>query len=113
MAASDAWKVAETWFAKFLDRWEVAFIERLPTGLSKRHPSQGIAHEDLSGDWYVAEHKFRKLEQYSAEFRKAVAQHDINKAKYPDKQSLICFTFHFGRGKKNRRFIMLEITDEK
>lgn len=91
-------KVAERWWAKFL--------------FGVRVPSQGVSNEDLSGKWFTGEHKYRKLEQYSAEFRKAIQQYDANrerekvgKKRFP----LIAFTFHGSRGQNARRFLMIEV----
>lgn len=95
-------KVQERWWATFLG--------------GVRHASQGISHADLSGDWFVAEHKYRKLEQYSAEFRKAVKQHDENKAREVANKSgripLILLTFHGGVGQNARRFLIFEISSK-
>lgn len=88
-------KANERWWANFLG------------GL--RHASQGKAHPDVSGKWFTLEHKYRKLEQYSAEFRKAITQHDINRNLEPALQPLIGFTFHGSRGHNARRFLMIEI----
>lgn len=91
-------KVQERWWASFLG--------------GVRHASQGISHADLSGLWFVAEHKYRKLEQYSAEFRKAIHQSDQNRLR-EDKGSkrvpLILLTFHGGVGQNARRFLVIEV----
>lgn len=91
-------KVAERWFAKFLG--------------GVRHASQGVSHADVSSDVFVVEHKYRKLDQYSAEFRKAIAQHDANRErenKGDKREPIVCFTFHGTRGQNARRFIMFEV----
>lgn len=92
-------KAAERWWAKFL------------RGI--RHPSQGVSHADLSGEWFVCEHKYRNLAQYSAEFRKAIQQSDANLAREVKEKTnripVICFTFHGTRGQNARRFLMLEV----
>jgi len=85
------------------ERWWASFLG------GKRFASQGTAYPDLAGDWFTAEHKYRLLEQYAAEFRKAVQQHDINKELEPKLQPLICFTFHGSRGHNARRFLMIEV----
>lgn len=95
-----AWKQAERKWARFFGRG------------ARRHSSQGIRYEDISGNWFVAEHKFRQFEDYSAEFRKAIEQHDDNKVRNPTKESLILFTFHSGRGTPNRYFLMLEVVGQ-
>ena len=77
-----------------------------------RHASQGVSHADVSSAWCVVEHKYRKLEQYSAEFRKAIAQHDANREREKqgdNREPIICFTFHGTRGQNARRFIIFEI----
>ena len=95
-------KAAERWWARFLG--------------GVRHPSQGVSHEDLSGNWFVAEHKYRLLEKYSAEFRKAVQQHTENVmreiANKTGRRGLICFTFHGSRGQNARRFLMIEVSSK-
>lgn len=91
-------KANERWWAKFLG--------------GVRHASQGVSHADLSGIWFIAEHKYRNLSQYSAEFRKAVMQSDANRDREPKvggRQPLICFTFHGSRGQNARRFMMIEV----
>lgn len=91
-------KVAERWWAKFLG------------GL--RRASQGMSFQDVEGHWFVGEHKYRILKQYSAEFRKAIQQHDANKdreKKGDGRVPLILFTFHEGVGQSNRRFLMIEV----
>lgn len=92
-------KVQERWWAKFLG--------------GVRHASQGFSFSDLSGKWFVGEHKYRKLEQYSAEFRKAIKQSDENWAREKKKTNpripLVLFTFHGGVGQNARRFLMLEV----
>ena len=94
-----AWKEAERKWARFFGRG------------ARRHSSQGVRYEDISGNWFVAEHKFRQFDDYSAEFRKAVEQADDNKSRNPTKESLILFTFHNGRGTPNRYFLMLEVPE--
>lgn len=88
-------KVNERWWARFLG--------------GVRHPSQGTAHPDVSGSWFTVEHKYRKLEQYSAEFRKAIQQADLNKKYFPQKIPFICLTFHGSRGENARRFLIIEV----
>ena len=91
-------KVAERWWAGFLG--------------GVRRASQGISYQDLEGFWFVAEHKYRILSQYSAEFRKAIMQHDENTRREKEgegRRSLICFTFHGNVGQNARRFIMFEV----
>lgn len=91
-------KANERWWAKFLG--------------GERRPSQGVSYEDLSGHWFTGEHKYRNLLQYSAEFRKAISQHDANRSREPKeggRQPLICFTFHGSRGQNARRFLMIEV----
>jgi len=92
-------KAAERWWARFLG--------------GHRHPSQGVAHPDISGEWFTAEHKYRDWEKYNAEFKKAVAQHDINRQM--DKEfnrpriPLLCLTLHGGVGQNARRFLVIEV----
>jgi len=88
-------KANERWWADFL--------------FGKRYASQGTAHPDIQGAWFTAEHKYRLLQQYAAEFRKAVQQHDINRELEPTLQPFICFTFHGSRGHNARRFLMVEV----
>jgi hypothetical protein len=92
-------KAAERWWGNFLG--------------GKRVPSQGVSNEDITGTWFTAEHKYRNLGQYSAEFRKAIQQYDANalreKASKTPRFPLVCFTFHGTRGQNARRFIMLEV----
>lgn len=78
-----------------------------------RHPSQGIRHIDVSSSEFVAEHKYRKFSDYSAEFRHAIEQFDHNKQCHPDRYPLLLFTFFLGKGKANRKFMMVEVDDEK
>lgn len=85
------------------ERWWASFL------FGKRFASQGTAHPDIAGDYFTAEHKYRKLEQYSAEFRKAIQQHDINRDLEPKLQPFVCFTFHGSRGHNARRFLMVEV----
>lgn len=97
MTKSDSWKRAESRWARFFG------------GRARRHPSQGIRHEDISDEWFTAEHKYRTFESYSSEFRKAVEQHDDNKARNPTKECFVLFTFHYGKGIPNRYFLMCEV----
>lgn len=92
------WKKSERWWGKFIN--------------GKRHPSQGIRHIDISSSEFVAEHKYRKWSDYSAEFRHAVEQFDHNKMCHPEKYPLLLLSFFQGRGKANRRFLLLEVTKE-
>lgn len=89
------WKAAERWWANF-------------TG-GKRRPSQGVAHQDIEGENFVAEHKYRLWSDYSAEFRKAVQQMDYNKLIHPEKLSFLCLSLHQGRGKKTRRLLVFDV----
>lgn len=92
---------------KAAERWWGAFLG------GHRHPSQGVSHEDVSGPWFLAEHKYRLLERYSAEFKKAIKQYDENKAREVaakgDRTPLVLFTFHGSRGQNARRFMMVEV----
>lgn len=91
--------------AKSNERWWARYFK------GNRHPSQGVEHPDLSGLWFTGEHKYRLWEQYSAEFRKAIEQHDRNRELYPGKLPFVCLTFHYGKGKKNRRFLVYEVKE--
>lgn len=85
------------------ERWWAGFIH------GERHPSQGTAHPDVSSVGFTLEHKYRLLSQYSAEFRKAINQHDINRELFPYKIPLIGLTFHGERGQNARRFLIVEV----
>lgn len=93
--SSSAWKTAERKFARFLG--------------GVRRPSQGISHEDIEGEWFTAEHKYRDPSAYSAEFRKLLSQIDENKSRYPEKLALGLLTFHRGSGVRNRTYILAEV----
>lgn len=77
-----------------------------------RHPSLGVEHPDVSGLWFTLEHKYRTFGDYSAEFRKAIRQMDINASLFPKKIPFIGLSLHQGRGKKTRRFLVYEVTEE-
>lgn len=73
----------------------------------QRHASNGKAQQDLSGEWWTAEHKtFTAL---PARVIKAFDQAALNFVANPMKEAFVFFTLHFGRGRKNRRFIALEV----
>ena len=90
-----AWKEAERKVARFLG--------------GRRRPSQGISHEDIEGEWFTAEHKYREPSDYSAEFRKLLSQMDENKSRYPEKLALGVITFHSGTGVRNRTYVLTEV----
>lgn len=89
------WKSAERWFANWLG--------------GNRVPSQGKAHQDIEGEWFVAEHKYRNFKDYPAEFRHAIEQMDTNTANHPDKISLLALSLHKGRGLPTRRLLVFDV----
>jgi hypothetical protein len=95
MTQSNSWKQAERWWASRLG--------------GRRHPSQGTSHADISGEYFVAESKYRNFQDYSAEFRKAISQADVNAAANSGKVGVVCFTFHYGRGIPGRHFLLLDV----
>ena len=77
----------------------------------QRHPSSGAANHDLSGPWWTAEHKtFTGL---PARIVKAFDQAALNLIKDPLKVPFVMFTLHYGRGRKKRRFVALEVDVEQ
>lgn len=91
--------------AKSHERWWARYFGGL------RHPSQGFSHPDVSGLWFTLEHKYRQFRQYSAEFRKAIAQHDENLVSNPSKIPFIGLSLSEGRGKPIRRFLIYEVKE--
>lgn len=91
---SEAWKRAERAWASILG--------------GQRRPSQGGPSADILGPDFAAEHKLRKYEEYSAEFRKAIRQHDQNKREHPNLLPLVLFTFYEEGRRGHRRFMMVE-----
>lgn len=72
-----------------------------------RHPSNGQVQQDLSGPWWTAEHKtFAAL---PARLTKAFEQAKENLRLEPLKVPFVFFTLHFGRGKRTRRFVAIEV----
>lgn len=77
----------------------------------QRHPSQGVAHEDLSGDsphGWTAEHKTTKT--LAGWLLKAFEQARVNAAKHPDRRPYVFVTYAPGQGIKARRFVMAEVS---
>lgn len=86
------------------ERWVPTFM-----GGGRRHPSQGVAHPDVSGLTYTAEHKRRQWNGVSGVLKDAVNQAKLNAEMHPEKLPLTFFTFSRGRGKKLERWMMINI----
>lgn len=92
--------------AKANERWWARYFN------GQRHPSQGVVYPDVSGLWFTLEHKYRKFEDYPSEIRKAILQKDSNASMFPNKIPFIALSLHQGRGRKTRRFIVYEVTQD-
>ena len=92
--------------AKANERWWARYFG------GTRHASQGVEHPDVSGLWFTLEHKYRDWSSYSAEFRKAISQMDANSKMFPHKIAMVGLSLHQGRGKKTRRLLVYEVTEE-
>jgi hypothetical protein len=81
-------------------------------GIAQRHPSQGTAHEDLSGvlamgKGWTAEHK--ETHACPVWLKKAIEQRRENAERNPDRTAYGLLTIQQGRGVKATRILWMEV----
>lgn len=81
-------------------------------GIAQRHPSQGLAHEDLSGvlgmgHGWTAEHK--ETHFCPAWLKAAIRQRRENAERNPDRTAYGLLTIQEGRGVKATRILWMEV----